>query len=151
MVGRTRTPQEQPRLWSQGMAKILCVDDNETNRFMIGKVLERAGFTLCFAADGESGVTVAKAERPDLILMDIQMPGIDGFEATRRIRANRDTREIPIIALSAHEASDKSEEIAACGCDGFMTKPLDFKKLIEIAHALTSAPSDGAKGSGRGR
>jgi CheY-like chemotaxis protein len=133
------------------MAKILCIDDNETNRFMIGKVLGRAGFTLCFAADGESGVAAAKAERPDLILMDIQMPGIDGFEATRQIKADRETDRIPVVALSAHEVSDKSEEIAACGCDGFMTKPLDFKKLIELAHTLTSAPSNAAKASGRGR
>ena len=132
------------------MAKILCVDDNETNRFMIGKVLERAGFTLCFAIDGESGVAAAKAEQPDLILMDIQMPGIDGFEATRRIKADSETSGIPIIALSAHEESDKADEIAACGCDGFMTKPLDFKKLIEIAFAKTAAPSDDAKVSGSG-
>ncbi len=127
------------------MAKILCVDDNETNRFMIGKVLERAGFTVCFASDGETGVVAAKTEQPDLILMDIQMPGIDGFEATRQIKANIETSHIPVVALSAHEESDKADEIAACGCDGFMTKPLDFKKLIEIAFAKTAATGDGAK------
>lgn len=103
------------------MAKILCVDDNETNRIMIGRVLKRAGFALRFATDGESGVIAAKAERPDLILMDIQMPGIDGFEATRRIKADSDTSGIPVVALSAHEASDKAGEIAASGCDGYMT------------------------------
>ena len=127
------------------MAKILCVDDNETNRFMIGRILERAGFTLCFAADGESGVAAAKAEQPDLILMDIELPGIDGFEATRQIKADRETDRIPVVALSAHEASDKSAEIAACGCDGFMTKPLNFRKLIEVAGGLTSAPRNAAK------
>ena len=124
------------------MAKILCVDDNETNRYMIEKILERAGFTVCTASDGEAGIAAAQAERPGLILMDIQMPGIDGFEATRRLKAGPDTGHIPIIALSAHEADEKAEEIAASGCDSYLTKPLDFAKLLTLVNALLSASAE---------
>lgn len=130
------------------MAKVLCVDDNDTNRYLIETIMERAGFTVCSAADGEAGVAAAKAEQPDLILMDVQMPGIDGFEAARRIKAAAETGHIPVIALSAHEAADKAEEISASGCDAYFTKPLNFSALVEEAHRLTNAPghlTDGEK------
>lgn len=118
------------------MAKILCVDDNDTNLYMIATVLRRAGFTVCTAKDGESGIAAARAERPDLILMDVQMPGIDGFEATRRLKAAPDTAQIPVITLSAHVAVEKAEEIRASGCDAYVTKPVNFRELLAEATRL---------------
>ena len=124
------------------MAKILFVDDNDTNRFMIGTLLERAGFEVRTAEDGEGGIAAAVAERPDLILMDVQMPGIDGFQATRRLKAAAETRHIPVIALSAHEAEDKAEEISASGCDAYLTKPLNIPELLgEVGRLLEAAGS----------
>ena len=119
------------------MIRILLVDDNETNRYMIGSILKRAGFEVATAADGESGLSAAATGRPDLILMDVQMPGIDGFEATRRLKAGAETRQVPVIALSAHEAQDKAEEISDSGCDAYLTKPLDIPRLLaEIERLL---------------
>ena len=119
------------------MTTILCVEDNETNVFLISRVLRRAGFSVLVARDGEEGVEMAKSNRPGLILMDLSLPGIDGFEATRRLKADADTRRIPVIALSAHEADDKAEEISACGCESYLTKPLDIPRLLaEIERLL---------------
>lgn len=118
------------------MSKILLVDDNETNRYMIGAILKRAGFEVSTAVDGEEGLAAAAAERPDIILMDVQMPGIDGFEATRRLKAGAETGHVPVIALSAHEARDKAGEIAAAGCDAYLTKPLDFPRLLAEVERL---------------
>ncbi len=121
------------------MAKILCVDDNDTNLYMISAIVRRAGFEVCTAKDGEGGIATVKAERPDLVLMDVQMPGIDGFEATRRLKADPDTRHIPVIALSAHEREEKDREIRESGCDAYLTKPIDVRALIEEAHRLLEA------------
>ena len=121
------------------MAKILCVDDNDTNLFMITTILERAGFEACTAKDGESGIAAAETERPDLILMDVQMPGIDGFEATRRIKADPMTRHIPVIALSAHGEAEKAVEIRESGCDAYVTKPLNVREMLEKTRQLLDA------------
>jgi len=141
------------------MATILCVDDSETNRYMIEAVLKRAGFTVLTAADGTAGIAAARSERPHLILMDIEMPGIDGFEAARRLKAAPQTKHIPIVALSAHEAGDVADEISASGCDAYITKPVDFRQLLEtsarlIGDAETAAAAmrmAGANGNGPAR
>lgn len=129
------------------MAKILCVDDNDTNLFMVSTILKRAGYAVCTASDGEGAIAACKSEWPDLVLMDVQMPGIDGFEATRRIKTDPETRHIPVITLSAHEAGDKVEEIEACGCDAYLTKPLDVRLLLEQAAALLGATVPAKKGA----
>jgi len=121
------------------MARILCVDDNDTNLYMISAIVRRAGFEVCTAKDGESGIAAVKTERPDLVLMDVQMPGIDGFEATRRIKADPDTQHIPVIALSAHEREEKEQEIQDSGCDAYLTKPIDVRALLVETHRLLNA------------
>ncbi len=121
------------------MARILCVDDNDTNLYMISAIISRAGFEVSTAKDGESGIAAIKAERPDLILMDVQMPGIDGFEATRQIKADPATRDIPVITLSAHEREDKEQEIRDSGCDAYLTKPIDVQALLIETHRLLEA------------
>lgn len=118
------------------MARILCVDDNDVNLYMISAILRRAGFEVDTAKDGESGIAAIAAAPPDLVLMDIQMPGIDGFEATRRLKADPVTRHIPVITLSAHERSEKEAEIRASGCDAYLTKPIDVPALLTKTHEL---------------
>ena len=118
------------------MARILCVDDNDTTLYLISTIIRRAGFEVCTAKDGESGIAAIKAERPDLVLMDVQMPGIDGFEATRRIKADPDIRHIPVIALSAHEREEKGQAIRESGCDAYLTKPIDVRALLAETHRL---------------
>ena len=121
------------------MTKILCVDDNDTNLYMISAIVRRAGFEVCTAKDGESGIAAVKAERPDLVLMDVQMPGIDGFEATRRLKAEPATQHIPVITLSAHEREDKEQEIRESGCDAYLTKPVDVRALLVETRRLLEA------------
>ena len=112
------------------MIKILLVEDNEMNRDMLGRRLQRQGFAVCFAIDGPSGVKMAADESPDLILMDVALGDMDGWEATRLIKANPDTRRIPIIALTAHAlASDRDTSIKV-GCADFDTKPVDLPRLL---------------------
>jgi two-component system cell cycle response regulator DivK len=112
------------------MAKILYVEDNDDNIFMLEQRLTRLGFEIVIAPDGERGVTVARNERPDLILMDLSLPVLDGWEATRRLKAAPDTRMIPVIALSAHAMAGDRERALAAGCDEYDTKPVDLERLL---------------------
>lgn len=113
------------------MAKVLVVEDNELNRDMLGRRLQRRGYVVCFAVDGPSGVSMAAQERPDVILMDIALGEMDGWEATRRIKACAETADIPIIALTAHAlASDRAKSIEV-GCADFDTKPVDLARLLD--------------------
>jgi CheY-like chemotaxis protein len=113
--------------------KILYVEDNDDNVYMLKMRLELLDeFEVLVAEDGEKGCEVAAAERPDLILMDLELPGIDGWEASRRLKSNPNTSEIPIIALSAHALSGVREKALAAGCDEFDTKPVEFDRLLAI-------------------
>ncbi len=112
------------------MVKILLVEDNEMNRDMLSRRLERRGYEVIFAHDGEEAVARAEADAPDLVLMDIGLPGIDGCEATRRIRSGPAGTSLPIIALTAHAMSVDEARAREAGCDDFDTKPIDLPRLI---------------------
>jgi CheY-like chemotaxis protein len=119
------------------MTKILLVEDNEMNRDMLGRRLTRQGFTVCFAVDGPSGVKMAAAEMPDLILMDVALGDMDGWEATRLIKGDPQTASIPIIALTAHALASDREMSVKVGCSEFDTKPVDLPRLLgKISHCL---------------
>lgn len=113
------------------MSKILLVEDNEMNRDMLSRRLLKRGYELVMAMDGEQAIEMAGTEAPDLILMDISLPGLDGWEATRRLKAMPETRSIPIIALTAHAMAGDREKCLAAGCDDYDTKPVEFKRLLE--------------------
>jgi len=117
------------------MAKILLVEDNEMNRDMLSRRLARRGYEVTIAVDGEQGVAMARSEAPALILMDMSLPGLDGWEATRQIKAAPETRAIPVIALTAHAMSGDREKAVAAGCDDFDTKPVDLARLLEKIEA----------------
>src|SRR5262247_2811620 len=117
-------------------AKILLVEDNEMNRDMLSRRLQRRGYDVVTAVDGESGLALSRAESPALILMDMSLPGIDGWEATRQLKADPATRAIPVIALTAHAMAGDREKALAAGCDDFDTKPVDFARLVEKIEAL---------------
>jgi CheY-like chemotaxis protein len=117
------------------MTKILLVEDNEMNRDMLSRRLARRGYEVVMAVDGEQGVAMARSEAPSLILMDMSLPGLDGWEATRRIKAAPETRAIPVIALTAHAMSGDREKAVAAGCDDFDTKPVDLARLLEKIEA----------------
>jgi CheY-like chemotaxis protein len=116
--------------------KILYVEDNDDNVYMLKNRLTRAGFTVIVASDGARGVAMAASEQPDLILMDLTLPDIDGEEATRRLKADPATRRIPVIALTAHAMTGDREKALAAGCDDFDTKPVDMPRLIGKIEAL---------------
>lgn len=118
------------------MKRILIVEDNEMNRDVLSRRLARHGFEILLAADGLDGLTVAQSEQPDLILMDLSMPEIDGWECARLLKAQDSTRSIPIIALSAHAMIGERERALGAGCDEFDTKPLDFAGLLEKMERL---------------
>jgi CheY-like chemotaxis protein len=118
------------------MTRILYVEDNEDNVYMLRNRLARAGFSVLVAPDGEQGVAMAAAEAPDLILMDLSLPGLDGWEATRRLKAAPDTRAIPVIALSAHAMEGDRTRALAAGCDDYDTKPIDLARLLGKIRAL---------------
>jgi CheY-like chemotaxis protein len=118
------------------IVKILYVEDNEDNVFVVKNRFARVGLTVVVAPDGEQGVTMAAAERPDLILMDLRMPVLDGWEATKRIKANPDTAHIPIIALSAHAMTGDRERALEAGCDDYDTKPVELPRLLGKVRAL---------------
>jgi CheY-like chemotaxis protein len=119
------------------MPKILLVEDNEMNRDMLGRRLQRQNFQVAFAIDGPGGVAAASSEAPDLILMDIGLGAMDGWEATRLIKADARTARIPIIALTAHALATDREKSVAVGCADFDTKPVDFPRLLgKIAACL---------------
>ena len=118
------------------MAKILLVEDNEMNRDMLSRRLERRGYQVVIAVDGVEGVRMAQAETPALILMDMSLPVLDGWEATRQIKAAPATGSIPIIALTAHAMSGDREKAIEAGCDDFDTKPVDLPRLLAKIEAL---------------
>jgi CheY-like chemotaxis protein len=118
------------------MAKILLVEDNEMNRDMLSRRLVRNGHEVSIAIDGQQGVNMALSEAPDLILMDMSLPVIDGWEATRQIRANDATRRIPVIALTAHAMSGDREKAIEAGCDDYDTKPVEITRLLGKIAAL---------------
>ncbi len=113
------------------MSKILLVEDNEMNRDMLSRRLERKGFEIIIAVDGQQGVDLASSESPALILMDLSLPVIDGWEATRQIKANPATQNIPVIALTAHAMAGDEQKAREAGCDDYDTKPVDIKRLLE--------------------
>jgi CheY-like chemotaxis protein len=121
------------------MAKILIVEDNEMNRDMLSRRLARRGYEILIALDGEEGIATAKAERPDLILMDMSLPVIDGWEATRRLKAEPSTDAIPVIGLTAHAMAGDREKVIAAGCDDYDTKPVELPRLLEKIEALLRA------------
>jgi CheY-like chemotaxis protein len=119
------------------MQKILLVEDNEMNRDMLSRRLQRAGYTVIMARDGEEGHLLAQSENPDIILMDISLPVMDGWEVTRLLKANQATRHIPIIALTAHALVTDRTKAFEVGCDEYDTKPIEFGRLTEkIEHLL---------------
>lgn len=119
------------------MTKILLVEDNEDNRDMLSRRLERKGFIVSLAVDGEDGINKAKAELPDLILMDMSLPVMDGWEATQALKKIPETTNIPVVALTAHAMSSDREKAMAAGCDDYDTKPVDFVRLLDKISRLT--------------
>jgi CheY-like chemotaxis protein len=122
------------------VTKILLVEDNEMNRDMLSRRLERRGYEVVIAVDGQAGVAMATSERPDLILMDMSLPVMDGWEATRTLRAGEDTGDIPIIALTAHAMSTDRDKALDAGCDDYDTKPIELPRLLGKIEALLGDP-----------
>ena len=118
------------------MAKILLVEDNEMNRDMLSRRLERKGYTVVIAVDGQQGVDMTYSESPELILMDMSLPVIDGWEATRRLKADDKTKAIPVIALTAHAMSGDREKALEAGCNDYDTKPIELPRLLGKIEAL---------------
>ncbi len=118
------------------MTKILYVEDNEDNVFMLTRRLTKKGYEVVVAGDGEQGVARANEEQPALILMDLSLPVLDGWEATRRLKANPATQNIPVIALSAHAMPGDAEKALAAGCDDYDTKPVEMQRLLSKISAL---------------
>lgn len=113
------------------MPKILLVEDNEMNRDMLSRRLERKGYEVVIAVDGSEGLKMARSETPDLILMDMSLPVLDGWEATRQLKAQADTKHIPVIALTAHAMSGDREKALDAGCDDYDVKPIEMPRLLE--------------------
>jgi len=118
------------------MPKVLVVEDNEANRDMLARRLQRRGFEVVFAMDGAEGVTKSKSETPDIILMDMGLPVMNGWEATRMIKADATTVHIPVIALTAHSMAGDREKAMEAGCDDYDTKPVDLPRLLAKMSAL---------------
>ena len=119
------------------MTKVLLVEDNEMNRDMLSRRLTRRGFQVVCAVDGQQGVDLARSENPDIILMDMSLPVLDGWEATRRIKSDDNTRNVLLIGLSSHAMSGDREKAIEAGCDDYDTKPVDLDRLLEkIEHVL---------------
>ncbi|HZL37128.1 MAG TPA: response regulator [Tepidisphaeraceae bacterium] len=124
------------------MPRILVVEDNEENRDALSRRLQRRGFEVLLAVDGNAGVAMAKAEKPDLILMDMNMPELDGWEATRQIKAAPDSNAIPVIAVTAHAMTGDRERALEAGCTDYHTKPVEFPKLLaQIETILQAKPA----------
>ncbi len=122
------------------MTKILLVEDDEMNRDMLSRRLIKRGYEVVLAVDGEQGVAMSGSENPDLILMDMSLPGIDGWTATRQVKANDTTREIPVIALTAHAMAGDREKALEAGCDDFDTKPVELQRLLGKIEGLLESP-----------
>ena len=113
------------------MSKLLLVEDNEMNWDMLSRRLQRRGYEVVIAVDGQEGVSLAQSENPDLVLMDMSLPVLTGWEATRRLKAAPETGSIPILALTAHAMSDDRDKALEAGCDDYDTKPIEFSRLLE--------------------
>ncbi|HEX2853012.1 MAG TPA: response regulator [Opitutaceae bacterium] len=122
------------------MAKLLLVEDNEMNRDMLARRLEKRGFQLVIATDGLAGIEMARKELPDLILMDMSLPGLDGWQASRQLKSDNATARIPIIALTAHAMAEDREKAMAAGCDEYETKPVELTSLLGKIQALLAKP-----------
>lgn len=122
------------------MAKLLLVEDNEMNRDMLARRLEKRGFQLIIATDGLIGIEMARKELPDLILMDMSLPGLDGWQASRQLKSDNATARIPIIALTAHAMAEDREKAMAAGCDEYETKPVELTSLLGKIQALLAKP-----------
>ncbi|HBI43315.1 MAG TPA: two-component system response regulator [Planctomycetales bacterium] len=118
------------------MAKILLVEDNEANRDGLSRHLKRRGYEVVMAVDGQQGIAMARSELPQLILMDMSLPVLDGWEATRQLKADPQTRSIPVIALTAHAMAGDREKAIEAGCDDYDTKPVEFPRLLAKIQAL---------------
>jgi CheY-like chemotaxis protein len=123
------------------MVKILYIEDNEDNLYMLSNRLTRRGFEVVSASNGEQGIAMASSEGPALILMDLSLPIIDGWEATRRLKSDASTRDIPVIALSAHAMAGDREKAMAAGCDEYDTKPVDLPRLLDKITTLLARRS----------
>jgi len=123
------------------MAKVLIVEDNPANMTLAIFLLESAGHAVIHATDAEAGLTLARDEQPDLILMDIQLPGMDGLEATALLKGDEATQAIPVIALTALAMKGDEERIRAAGCDGYIAKPLDYKDFLAVVSSQLLTPS----------
>src|SRR5215813_4797677 len=126
------------------MAKLLLIEDNEMNRDMLSRRLIRRGYQVAIAVDGTEGVAMAQSEKPDFVLMDLSLPGIDGWEATRRIKAGAETKHLPVIGLTAHAMAGDREKALEAGCDDYDTKPIELERLIGKIESLLP---NGAKAS----
>ena len=124
------------------MTKILYVEDNEDNVYMLSRRLKRKGFEIVVAVDGEQGVEMATSEKPDLILMDLSLPKMDGWTATKRIKSNNDLKSIPIIALSAHAMEEHKQRAIESGCNDYDTKPVDIERLLSKISAQLGTKND---------
>ena len=118
--------------------KILLVEDNELNRDMLTRRLKRKGFTVLCAENGQEGIDVAQSENPDIILMDLSLPIVDGWTAAKMLKSDNTTKSIPIIALTAHAMKGDREKALEAGCDDYDTKPIDFERLLDKINTLTS-------------
>jgi CheY-like chemotaxis protein len=123
------------------MPKILLVEDNEMNRDMLARRLEKRGYAVVIAVDGQNGVALARSEKPDLVLMDMSLPIIDGWEASRQLKADPAVAGIPIIALTAHAMAEDREKALAAGCNEYETKPVDLASLLAKIEALLRPPA----------
>jgi two-component system, cell cycle response regulator DivK len=126
------------------MTKVLLVEDNEMNRDMLSRRLIRRGFQVLFAMDGQQGIDLARSERPDVILMDMSLPIVDGWEASRRLKADDATRSVPVIGLTAHAMSGDREKAIEAGCDDYDTKPVELERLIGKIERLLGTAKDEA-------
>jgi len=125
------------------MVKILLVEDNEMNRDMLSRRLKRKGYEVVIAVDGQEGVNMATSELPAVILLDMSLPIMDGWEAARQLKANPDTKSIPILGLSAHAMTPDRDKAIAAGCDDYDTKPVDIKRLLEKIQDLLGTSDAG--------
>jgi len=121
------------------MVKVLIVEDNEMNRDMLSRRLERKGYDVEIAVDGQAGVEMTRDLMPDLVLMDMSLPVLDGWEATRRLKADDSTRNIPVIALTAHAMAGDEQKALEAGCDDYDTKPVNFQRLLSKIQAVTAS------------
>lgn len=122
------------------MAKILLVEDNEMNRDMLSRRLVRRGYEVIVAEDGAAGVEAVRLQRPDLVLMDMSLPVMDGWEATRKLKASDETRGVPVVALTAHAMAGDEQRARDAGCDGYETKPVELTRLLAKIEALLAKP-----------